>query len=151
MHRCARGIWQYDRRRISTCVLVGLMLLPPPMNDDAHGSSSVGCWKRGRIISRRAHYTILFVCFHNHVFPSVPAVGHFNESVPRSRLRGQSGKNTDELPLFVRRRRDARSIPSSTNHQLQWQTWLLRNEYQYLFGTKGINIAFDTYMNNIVH
>ena len=91
----------------------------------------------------------------NHVFiPSVwyqRAVDHFDEPVPRSRLRGHSEKNTDELPLFVRRRRDARSIPSSTNHQLQWQTWLLRNEYQYLFGTKGINIAFDTYMKNIVH
>ena len=86
-----------------------------------------------------------------HVFPSIPAVGHFDDSVPRSRLRGQSEKNTDELPLFVRRRRDARSIPSSTNHQLQWQTWTIRSEYQYLFGTKGINIAFGTYMNNIVH
>ena len=92
-------------------------------------------------------------CFSStdHVFPSVPAVDHFDEPVPRSRLRGHSEKNTDELPLFVRRRRDARSIPSSTNHQLQWQTWLLRSEYKYLFGTKGINIAFDTYMNNIVH
>ena len=89
--------------------------------------------------------------FGTYVSSPIPAVGHFDEPVPRSRLRGQSEKNTDELPLFVRRRRDARSIPSSTNHQMQWPTWTMCSEYQYFLGTKGINMAFDTYMNNTVH